>query len=1568
MKRKWLKRVVWILLTPIILFAILMILLYVPPVQNLIRKQATAMASEATGMDISVERIDLRFPLNLLVRGVLVVQSPDTLLSLESLNVHVQAWPLLKGRVEVDDITLKQVAVNSANLMEGMQIKGTLGRFFLESHGIDLKNEDAVLNNVELSDTHVQVMLADTTESAKDTTETALNWKVALHKLKLKDVSVDLQMPLDSMSLTANLGNAEIAEAAADLKNQSYSWKKFLIDGTSVNYDAGRPKSPDDARPIAALSRINDILSAADSLVAQSADSLASQTPDSLATQSPGSLAAIPAAGFDASHIALRDIRIGIDSVLYHGRNLNAVIRECSMYDRSGLTVTSLTGRLFADSTVIRVPSLKLLTPHSEMNFTAQTYWKLINIPTTGRLTARFNARIGKQDVMLFAGGLPQTFKEAYPFRPLVIQAGTEGNLKQMQISRFNVDLPGAFSLSGGGEFYNLTDSLKRSGSMDFKMQTHNLNFLTGLTGVTPDGSIVVPDSMYLSARVGLEGTQCTALMELQEQEGMLNLDAAYDFSSEIYHADLAVSNLQVHHFLPKDSIYTLTTKLSARGQGTDFASDKTVATVQATLEQLRYGHWDVSGVDLHAGLKSSVATVRLTSDNTLLRMQGDADLHLDRQYLDGKVNLNVEQLDIYKLGFAPKPLNHPFAFRLGAEARRDSIKLNLDAGDMDMQFRARSTLKRLLEQSDEFATLLMKQIDERRLDHAALRRVLPSAGMQLTAGKENPVSYFLATQDISFDNFILRFGFTPTRGINGRTAVHGLHMDSLQLDTVFFAIRQDTALMRLQGGVVNGPTNPQYVFSSTLTGEIRSDDAELTVDYKDGEGQTGVLFGLRARPLIEGKGRGNGLLLNLIPAEPIIAFRKFRFVDDHNWIYLHKNMRVYANIDMDSDDGMSFRMQSDKNDSISLQNINLELSRFRLSELSGVLPYLPQVTGLFSAEAKYIQTATSLQVSAEANIQKLTYEKQPVGDIGLGATWLPGDRETHYLNTYFTFDNEQVMTADGILTQKNGKDTLEITTSFEHFPLRMANAFVPDQMVSFTGDIDGGLNIYGTLDKPMMHGDIVLDSVSVYARQAGARYWFDNRPVQIKDNRLIFDKFAIYTTSTNPFTIDGNVDFRNLDRPTANLSLLAENYTLLDAPRTRESLVYGKVFVDLNATVRGPLDGLTMRGNMNLLGNTNVTYVLTDSPLTVEDRLDGLVTFTSFTDTTSVAADETPSMSLGGLEMYMSVHIDDAVRLRADLSPDRSKYIELQGGGDLNLQYTPQGDMSLTGRYTLSGGTMKYSLPIIPLKEFQFTNGSYVDWRGNIMNPSLNLTATERMRASVSDGDGDGSRMVNFDVSISIKNRLDAPELIFDIAAPEDATIENELQAMGAEERSKQAIAMLATGIYLNSGAKGGGLTMGAALNSVLQSQINSLAGGIKNASISVGVEDRTSAETGNTQKDFSFRYSQRFFNDRVQVIIGGKVSTGANATNDAESFIDNISLEYRLDTSGTRYVRVFHNKNYESVLDGEITETGVGLVLRRKMDRLSELFIFKRKKKVVEPEKEKADKEESDEAASDK
>ena len=1480
-----------------------MVLLYIPPVQNLLRREVTAYASEATGMQIQVERIDLRFPLNLLVRGVEVIQQPDTLLSLESLNVRVQAWPLIKGKVEVDEVTLNQVAVNSAGLIEGMKIKGVLGRFFLQSHGVDLSNEIAIINQVDLSDTHVQLVMNDTTTAPKDTTASApVNWKVDLHQLNLENVSFSMQLPADSMRMAAHIGEASVNDAQADLKNQFYSLKQFLLSGGSANYDTGAAK---------------------------------------------------PVEGFDASHIAVRDIRIGLDSLLYKGRDMNAVLREFSMNERSGLSITSLAGRAYSNDSIISVPGLKLQTPHSEIDLSAHTYWELVNIPTTGRLSANLNAYIGKEDVMLFTGGLPDSFKEAYPFRPLVIRAGTDGNLKEMQISRFTVDLPGAFSLEGGGLLENLADSITRSGTVGLKMTTQNLNFLTALSGEAPNGTIVIPDSMDLVAKIDINGPAYKANLKLREGQGTMDMDAALNMLTEVYKADLKINNLQLHNFLPKDSIYELSLSADAEGRGLDVMSYRSFAKLNLSLDQLHYAQYHLSNVDLTGALKGTLVTARLTSDNALLKMTTEAEYNLAHSYPDGKVTMDVTQLDLHELGLMPQPMKHSLAFNFSAEARQNRVFTHLVSGDMKLNLSARSGVEPLIRQSTHFVDVLMRQIDEKALDHAELREALPTAILSFSAGKENPLAYFLATQNISYQDASMKFGTAPDWGINGKAAIHTLKVDTLQLDTIFFTVKQDTTSMKLRAGVINGPKNPQFSFSTAITGEIRDRDAELLVDYKNEKGETGVLLGVNARPLFEGHGKGNGIAFTLIPENPIIAFQKFHFNEKHNWIYLHKNMRVYANVDMWDDEGMGFRIHSVPGDTVSLQNIDVEIRRIRLAELSSVLPYFPEITGLFSAEAHYVQTEKDLQLSAELSIDELTYERQRIGDVTLGATWLPGEQGKQYLNAYLNHDQVEVLLADGkLIPTGTGKDSLEVNTELEHFPLRVANVFVPDQMVTLSGDLDGNLKITGSTEQPLINGELSLDSVAVLSRQYGARFMFDNRPVQINNNRLLFDKFAIYTTSKNPFTIDGYVDFRDMSRPMANLNMLAQNYTLLDAKRTRESLVYGKVFADFRATVKGPLDGLNMRGNISLLGNTDVSYILTDSPLTVQDRLGSLVTFTSFSDTTTVGRQEVPTVSLGGLDMVMMVHIDPSVRLKVDLDASNDNRIELEGGGDLSMKYTPQGDLTLTGRYTLSGGLMKYALPVIAAKEFAIDNGSYVEWTGNPMDPMLNFKATDRIRASVSEGENGGTRTVNFDVSIVIKNRLDNLSFAFDVSAPEDATIQNELTAMGAEERGKQALYIMVMKTYLGTGPIGGGgggvgkLNMGAALNSVLSSQINSLMGNLKNASVSVGIEDHDLSDTGGKRTDYSFRYSQRLFNNRFQIVIGGKVSTGENATNNAESFIDNISLEYRLDRTGTRYVRLFYDKNYESVLEGEITETGVGLVLRKKLDKLSELFIFKKKK----------------------
>jgi hypothetical protein len=1504
---KWKKVLLWLFLAPIVSFLTLMVLLYVPPVQNFVCQKAASIASESLGMDISIRRVNLRFPLNLLVHDVQAVQQGDTLLDVGSLNVRVKAWPLLQGKVDVMKAELSDAKLNTASMIEGVIVKGNVGNLSLQSHDIDLNTQEVLLNDVLLADAQVYVAVADTT--AEDTPSEPVNWKIRVDEIKLSQVGVDFEMPLDTLALSTFINEAELNDGLVDLANQRYEIQNFVLDGRRLSLDMGEDKRTNKTE------------------------------------------------GFDPSHLALYTLHLDVDSILYQAPDIKAVINELNFFERSGFEVSSLTGRFLANNQGMKVDDLRLLTPNSEASITASLPMVIgqssdststggVQWSKTDQLTARINARIGKEDLMMLAGKelLDENFRQRYPNHPFILRTTLSGNLQRLEISQLNANLPGALSLTSSGQLNQITDSLARSGQLKLDAQTGDLNFLLGLAGIQAnDLSVTIPDSIRMTGNMHLDGAKLATNLTLIEGKGKASVIGSYHLLSEAYEADVRIDSLRIDHFLPQDSIYLFSGRALAKGKGLDFASPKSTGQFEAVVDQMQYKEMNLRNIMADGSLQNSRLSMNLQADNELIRLSGNGRMRMDVPHFNGNVDFQIEDVNLYKLGLASKPLQKPFALHITGVARRDSAQFDIIGGDLDLRLKSLTTIDKLLADGQRFDELLRKQIESRQLNHADLRAALPSGGLRIRAGKDNPLADYLKTEGIAFNDVLVNYGFTPEIGINGRASVHGLRVDSLQLDTIYLTLRQDTSHLALQGGVINGPRNPQYVFHAYLDGDIRSKDVDMNINYIDGKGKTGLLLGFNAKPVVNGSRArmDNGMMVSLTPEEPIVAYRKFRFNEDNNWLYLHHDKRLYASVDMQGDEGLRFRLRSDRNDTVSLQNMTMELSRFQLNELSSILPYVPELGGLLSVDATYLQSATSMQVSAESVINSFTYENKPVGDVNVGLTWLPEGTTKHYLDTYLMLDDEQVVMASGSLKG----DSLNIDADVDDFPLRVADVFMPEGYVNFLGKLQGNLELRGVTEKPRVNGEIRMDDVSIRLKQAGASYRLDDRPITITANQMVLNDFSIYTTSDNPFVVKGVVDFRDISNPSAVLSLRANNYTLLNAPKTRESLLFGKIFVDMNATIRGPLSGLVMRGQMNVLGDTNATYVLANSPLTVEDRLDGLVTFVSFNDTLNIGKNNQNSMSLGGLDMNMTVHIDDAVRLRANLTTDGNKYVELQGGGDLNMLYTPQGDMSLTGRYTLTGGTMKYSLPVIPLKEFTFTQGSYVDWRGDIMNPRLNLTATERVRAAVSDGDN-SSRRTDFDVSVSIKNTLESFDLSFDLEAPNDGNIQNELQSMSPDERSKAAITMLATGMYMGNSGAGNGLTMGAALNSILQSQINSLAGSASNSSFSVGIEDR-SMQTGAVQTDYTFRYSQRLFNDRVQIVIGGKISTGSNATNDMNSFIDNVSFEYRLDSGGTRYVRAFHKKSFENILEGEISETGVGFLFRKKLDSLSDLWMWGRKKK---------------------
>ena len=110
---------------------------------------------------------------------------------------------------------------------------------------------------------------------------------------------------------------------------------------------------------------------------------------------------------------------------------------------------------------------------------------------------------------------------------------------------------------------------------------------------------------------------------------------------------------------------------------------------------------------------------------------------------------------------------------------------------------------------------------------------------------------------------------------------------------------------------------------------------------------------------------------------------------------------------------------------------------------------------------------------------------------------------------------------------------------------------------------------------------------------------------------------------------------------------------------------------------------------------------------------------------------------------------------------------------------------------------------------------------------------------------------------------------------------------------------------------------------------------------------EDRIAASGGvNSRTDYSYQLSKSLFNNRVKAVIGGKFSTDADPTENLyfREWLLNLKL-LRL-----MFLKIFRHTGYESILEGEITETGVGFVIRKKMLKLGDLFRIMRNK--VQPQ----------------
>ncbi|MCQ2113172.1 MAG: translocation/assembly module TamB [Bacteroidaceae bacterium] len=1532
-----LKTLMWVVLTPILLVLLLFVCLYIPPIQKWAVDTAADCLSEEMGMQVSVDRVLLKFPLDLSVGGVLAVkpadgvntQQPDTVLDAEELLLDVALMPLFKGEVMVENATLKNTKVNTLDLVEALQIKGHVGELQSNDISFGLNSGEGIIPTLSLKDSELSIILADSV--LEDTTEEEEGFlkTIDMQGIKLENVALNLDLApsADSMFVATNFPEASLS-AFLDLENGNYYVKDLKASDSKVNYDIGKGE-------------------------------------------------ALP--GFDPNHINLSNLNLQIDSLSYLANgDLYVGINQLAGKDRGGLKINDAKGAFRMDAKRLYLDNFSLKTDETDLDLTMAMDMNAFDETDPGVFEIDVNGIVGKDDISQFTSDFTPQFMKGWPNKPLTIDMKANGNMQTLYVDHIKAKMDGAFDINGSGVMTDLMDPNGNIGmDLDMNMAGQDLAFIKQFLPADVASSFNIPRGTTLNGKMSMKNGRLLADAILSSGRSSAKLKADYNMNSEAYEIDLHAKNFDVNRFVPLGEPCSFTGHLYAKGQGFDFDNPRTYCKANANIDDASYSTYYLTNTSLDASLLKQTINADMKFDDPRLQGHFIVDGKMTAKNLDADAQIDLPFSDIQALGFSPDPLtahathgtlhatsNFDNLFLVDADVEGVQVILNEDSivtdkfdlfaettldrtdavlhtGDLDFEFNSPKNLFALIDDFTKVGETVQQQLEDRELSFDAIKAIMPEARLKANIGHNNPVSKFLSMQGYNYDEVVANLRTSQEYGLQGDAHVFAFKTDSMKVDTILFNIEQDSTHLRFDAALAcNEQQDLVPAFTAHLDGYVSPSTANVRLNYFDGEGKKGVDLGLDG--II---GADSILHMKMYPEEPIIAYRKFK-VNDDNYLDLHKHNRLFADLELQSTtDSCYVGIFANPADSMN-QQINAIIKQLNIEELLTVLPFVPKMKGVLGLDATYSQNDENFNVEGMLSADDFYYEGTPLGDVVSMFKYQPMGEAGHDIHAILYQNGNNIMTAQGTYNVV-GPDYLDMKLLLDNLPMSIASAFVPDQICAFSGNLDGIIDVHGPADTLLVNGNLYPNDIHVYSDVYSFDLTIGNDPITFTDSRIQFNQIKILGSGGNPLTVNGYVDFSNFDDINMSLSVYGQNFEVFNAPRTRKSALFGKLYGDFFARVTGSTNDLRIRGLVNVLSKSDITYIMTNTPLTVDYRLDDIVTFVDFS--APPESSERIPHTFVGIDMDVTLEVEDGAKINCEFSADKQSYVTVQGGGSIDASYTPEGVLSLQGRYTINEGEMKYTLPVIPLKTFTLKKGSYIEFTGEPANPTLNIAATEQTKAGVSNADG-SSRSVLFNVGLKITNTLNNMGLEFTIEAPEDIAVQNELAGMTAEEKNKLAVALLATGMYLSS-SNTTGFSATNALNNFLQSEINNIAGKAISTAVdvdmSVGME-QTKRDDGTTRTDYSFKFTKRFFSDKLNVVIGGRINAdGNNGHSENSAYIDDISLEWRLDDGGTQYVRLFHDKNYDNIVEGELTENGAGIVLRKKLDSISELFIFKRKNK---------------------
>lgn len=1576
--RKWPKIVGWTVGAILLLLILLPLSLYIPWVQNVVKDYACSAASEATGLDISIERILIKFPLDVSVDGVKILdQQRDTMVLADNLTAGVAFMPLLRLQVEVDDAELTNGFYKMHAEDSSMHLRARLDYAKVSGIGVDLNHNAVIVRDGVLRGGDISLDFLPYLAKEKDDTTATEPWHVELGKVALEDIDYTMQMLPTIDRLTTHLARAELCKGVVDTGEQTVRMRSLKVDSVDCRYfypdELAAKRYDAEHRPV---SEVTDTVPSLPWTVTGDSIRL---TNSSVIYAKSGITPRTD--GMDMDYLQLSDVNVGIDSLFNCGMETRIDIKNLAAKERSGLEVRSGKGHIALNENSIDVKDLKITTMMSDLSLDAHldnNFFEQGNKSGVASVVA--DSHIALQEVGLALPDMRPMLRDIPQYSPVAVKCRLGGTPDVMQIDEFVADLPRCARAQLSGSLANVMTPDRLGGNVGFDVDIANVDFVkpTLMDKAMRDQVNIPPMKLRGKAQFGNGSYSGSGNVKLAT--GELLADGRFNGNSEQYNVDATLNSFPLHRFMPRSTLGDITGHVAFSGRGLDFTKSSAAVNAKVDLKSIGYNNAVYKDIYADVVLSGGAASGTLRSYNRNCDLDVDfcgtisgdqytfnaegvvKDLNLKELRLydgecygrmnlaaHGVVNLKTMENDVvvdvnnlnWHLDGDNFYTNSAHATFLSTS---DSVFFKLNNEETDLNFTAGCGLNPLIEDFQRSADIALKQIDKRALNIDTLRNALPKFEAHMTMGYDGLIPRYMRKYDVNFRNANLDIRNDSNIYING--LVNALQVGTTKIDTLTIQANElANKYLAFKAHMGNSPGTWDEFASVDVEGGIAGSTIDFLVSQRNIKNEQGYRLGMNAT-LDE-----DYVNVRLFPKQPIIGYRKWE-VNDGNYLKVN-----YQNFDMNAD----LRLQSDSSvvafttvphEGMDRDDLRLQVENLRIEEWLQMVPFAPEMSGGADADIKLTYDGKRIWGDGKVDLRDFRYERRKIGDVSLVSklTFDPEKGSTN-LDAELNLNGARVAFAYGALNDSTLATPMNLSLKMERFPLNKVSPFIPGRLVMLRGYLNGDISISGTMDKPVYSGYVEPDSAKIYLPRYGSQLGLSATRIPMDNGVIKFNNFGIIGINDNQVKVNGEVDIHDLNNMVIDLSLAGKNVQFVGSDQRHISEVFGKGFVDLSAIVKSRGGNMRVNADAKLLSSSNITYVLKEDVSTITNSSNrDMVTFVNMTDTASVDAEQEPTSNFA-MDILANINIEQGAKINAFLSEDGNDRLNIVGNGALKYTMDFAGKAKLVGKLIVESGNVRYSPPLISMVNFEFDPGSYIEWTGDIMNPQLHINATEKLKTSVSNNDS-GSRLVDFLVKLKVGNTLSNMDLNFDLEASNDAAVANDLQTMTAQQRSTAAMNLLLYGSYkgVNASSSNGFSTTGA-LYSFLQSQLNSWAAkSLKGVDLTFGINQYEAGTNGRskTETSYSYRLAKTLFNDRFKIVIGGEYSTDATSEeNFSQNLINDISFEYYLNAAGSKYVHLFRHTGYESVLEGQITTMGVGFVMKRKLNRLWD--IFKKKPKAI-------------------